>query len=210
MFSFVKRLIKRKKSKHSIKAPTRDLTDSEWRALVKQEKKRVETEIKAKRNVKKSTATKTTTPSTQRKPTTTAKNKTPDYVKQDAEIVGKYIIPKGRGKTKEFAADMGISTHELGKILGEDNKYAPKRVVIPKTILSNGLKYVKYASYDGDLSSAQEAANDLRELGYKTKIEKFQKKSYSTYVLYRYKNTRSFKEPAKQPIKRVNKRRIKR
>lgn len=171
-----KRLIKRKKPSEPV-APKRDLTNDEWERLVERNQRKAPKEEK----------------------TTKRRNTVSDYRREDAEIIGKYIIPKGRKVTKEFAKDMGISTRTMAKGLDNNsNTRPPKRVTIPKEISVNGTKFTKYCKYDGDINSAREAAGDMQEMGYYTRILKFQLHSYPTYVLYRYKKGRA-SSPSRKP-----------
>lgn len=189
MFSFIKRLIKRKKSSGP-KAPQRDLTNKEWGKIAAQERKK-----------ERARATKTKQPkpehSTKRRKTSSRQANA--QVRADAELVGKYIITKGRKTAREFANDMGVSTKAMAKEFNEGAPKVTKRTTIPKEITFNGVSYTRYCNYDGNPDPAREAANDMQEMGYLTKIVKFQRKSYPVYVLYRYKKgTRSSGAPAKR------------
>jgi hypothetical protein len=123
----------------------------------------------------------------------------------DAKIVGKYIIRKGGKATREFAADMKIPRKALTQGLSdriETHGRKPKRQIIPKSIEIGGTNFTKYCGYDGDLDSAKEAAEDMNEMGYKTRIMKFQRGSIPVYVLYRYKKGKRSGAGSPTPKKR--------
>lgn len=102
-----------------------------------------------------------------------AKHKQNKIYHSDMEVATKYITK--RSEKAAFANDMGLKTK------------APKRLVIPKTILVNGFNFIKYTSYESNLDLATEAAEDMKELGYKTKIITYYRGSDPVYTVYRYK-----------------------
>jgi hypothetical protein len=115
-----------------------------------------------------------------------AKRQQRKLYKNDLEVADKYITR--RSEKKAFEADMGIKT-----------KMPKKRTVIPKSIEISGITLIKYTSYESDINSANEAAEDLKELGYKTKIMTYYRGSDPIYVLYRYK--RGMQDAGKTPAK---------
>lgn len=116
-------------------------------------------------------------------------------LQDDMEVAKKYIVK--RSEKALFAEDMG-------------QRKAKGRTAIPKTISLNGVSYSKYTSYEHDLDSAQEAATDMQEMGYKTHIKKFQRGSEPVYVLYRYKKGRTSSVSTRKNLGRTAKRKVKR
>ncbi len=120
-------------------------------------------------------------------------------LQDDMEVAKKYIVK--RSEKALFAEDMG-------------QRKAKGRTAIPKTISLNGVTYSKYTSYEHDLSSAQEASEDMKEMGYRTCVKQFKRGSEPVYVLYRYKKGRTSsvsakirKNPAKTAKRKIKKRR---
>lgn len=192
---FIKKTITKRKKSNRSSTPQRDLTNSEWERLVAQKQRK--TSVKTKPRTKKATTKKQVhkQPTATQKPQTTRRQKTTDAViLADAEIVGKYVLKKGRKTAREFAGDMGVTYKTMAKNLDDWGRSPAqkkiKRVTIPKSIAVNGKNYEKYCSYEGNRSAAQVAASDMQELGYKTQIMRVYRGSYPIYILYRYKSKR--------------------
>lgn len=112
----------------------------------------------------------------------------------DKEVVAKYVT-----KRSEKAA--------FAEALGEKRKKTT-RLAIPRTILINGVTFSKYANYESDREGAEEAANDMTELGYRTKIVRHLRGDEPVFVVYRYKKGRTSNEIAAQKRKTTAKRTI--